>query len=190
MGDGIRVGGQQLVYRHTFGLADDVPEGYIDPGPQTQRAVPGSAAGELLHIKGVLAEEIRLGTDKELKFYIDLFKAWKFWPDEFVLGKYFQKTMKSDPIKKEYAAASSDGSVIIHKRFNSLENMFEWTLSFKELKLSNIRELEPGQYFIRITVESKKRKLPPVIGYLLVFLPENEFRISKDSAFFSIEGSR
>jgi hypothetical protein len=53
-----------------------------------------------------------------------------------------------------------------------------------------MRELEPGQYFVRVTVESKIRKLPPVIGYLFIFVSENEFKIVRDSALFPIEGAR
>ena len=43
-------------------------------------------------------EAMRKGVDKELKFYIDLFKVWKAWPDEFVLGKAYVRTVKVDPI--------------------------------------------------------------------------------------------
>ena len=135
-------------------------------------------------------EAIRGGVDKELKFYVDLFKMWKVWPDEFVIGKAYVKTLKVDPIKKEYVATSNDGSLLIEKRFKSIESMMQWVVVFRDLKLTNIRELEPGQYFVRITVEAKIRKLPPVIGYLFIFVSENEFRIMKDSAIFTIEGSR
>lgn len=135
-------------------------------------------------------EAIRGGLDKELKFYVDLFRIWKIWPDEFVLGKAYVKTLKVDPIKKEYVATSSDGSLLIEKRFKSFESMMEWVVVFRDLKLANIRELEPGRYFVRITVESKIRKLPPVIGYLLIFVSENEFRIMKDSTVFTLEGGR
>jgi hypothetical protein len=64
--------------------------------------------------------------------------------------------------------------------------MLKWALSFDDLKLANVRDLEPGTYFVRVTVESKIRELPPVIGYFMIFLPENEFKIRKDSSFFSI----
>ncbi|MBI5632574.1 MAG: DUF4390 domain-containing protein [Nitrospirae bacterium] len=135
-------------------------------------------------------DAIRGGVDKELKFYVDLFRIWKVWPDEFVLGKTYVKTLRVDPIKKEYVATSSDGSLVIEKRFKSLESMMEWVVVFRDLKLTNIRELEPGQYFVRVTVESKIRKLPPVIGYLFIFVSENEFRTMKDSTVFTIDGSR
>ena len=135
-------------------------------------------------------EAIKNGVDKEFRFYIDLFRIWKVWPDEFVLGKYYIRTIKADPIKKEFTATSSDGSVLIEKRFKSFDSMLAWTVSFKDLKLSNIRELEPGQYFVRITVESKIRKLPPVIGYLFIFVSENEFKVVRDSTSFPITGAQ
>lgn len=139
-----------------------------------------------LEDKGI--QEIRQGIDKELKLYIDMFKVWKVWPDEFVLGKFYLRTLKSDPIKKEHVATSFDGSVIVERRFRSFESMLDWTLAVRDLKLTNTRELEPGQYFVRITVESKIRKFPPVLGYLFIFISENEFRITKDSAPLFIEG--
>jgi hypothetical protein len=134
-------------------------------------------------------KEIRDGIDKELKMYIDLFKVWDAWPDEFVLGKVFTRTLKSDPIKGEYVATSLSGNVLTERRFRSFDSMLNWTLSVKDLKLASTRELEPGQYFVRITVESKIRKLPPVIGYFMIFVSENEFKIRKDSGVFAIGGT-
>lgn len=135
-------------------------------------------------------EEIKDGIDKELKLYIDLFRVWKVWPDEFVLGKFYSRRMKVDPIKKEYVATSFDGNVIIERRFRSFETMLVWTLSVKDLKLTNTRELDPGQYFVRITAESKIRNLPPMIRQFFVFLSENEFKVRKDSGVFVIEGGK
>lgn len=131
-------------------------------------------------------QELKNGIKKELRFYIDLFRPWNYWPDEFVLGKSFVRTIKCDPVKGEYIATSYDGSILTEKRFKSFESMMKWSLSINDLKLSNIRELEQGTYFVRITVESKIRKLPPVIGYFIIFLSENEFKVAKDSTSFTI----
>jgi hypothetical protein len=131
-------------------------------------------------------QELRNGIKKELIFYVDLFKVWKIWPDEFVLGKSLTRTLKCDPIKSEFIATSNDGNTIVQKRFKSFESMTNWALSIDELKLTNMRELEPGMHFVRITVESKIRKLPPLIGHFIIFLSENEFKISKDSSYFPI----
>ena len=133
--------------------------------------------------------EIKEGIDKELKLYVDLFKVWNAWPDEFVLGKVFTRTLKCDPIKGEYVATSLSGNVLTERRFRSFDSMLTWTLSVKDLKLASTRELEPGQYFVRITAESRIRKLPPVIGYFMIFVSENEFKIRKDSAVFVIGGA-
>jgi hypothetical protein len=135
-------------------------------------------------------QAMKNGVDKELKFYVDLFRVWRAWPDEFVLGKAYTRTVKVDPIKKEFIATSNDGSLLVEKRFKSFESMLAWTVSFTDLKLTNTRELDPGQYFVRVTVESKIRKLPPVIGYLFIFISENEFRLVRDSVHFMIEGNR
>jgi len=135
-------------------------------------------------------QELSNGITKELKFYIDLFRVWKMWPDEFVLGKYFVRTLKSDPVKMEYTATSSNGSTLIQKRFKTFGSMVKWALSIDDLKLANTHDLEPGEYFVRVTAESKIRKLPPVIGYFMIFLPENEFKVKKDSPLITIRVSK
>lgn len=135
-------------------------------------------------------QEIRDGIDKEFKYYVDLFRIWRFWPDEFVSGKLFTRTLRVDPIKKEYVATSFDGRVLIEKRFRSFESMLEWVLSVKDMKLAETSELDPGKYFVRVTAESKIRKLPPVIGHFLIFISENEFKRVKDSGIFVIESGR
>lgn len=131
-------------------------------------------------------QELRNGAKKEIIFHVDLFRVWNMWPDEFILGKFFIRTLKCDPVKMEYVSTSNDGSTLIRKRFQSLESMTLWALAIDDLKLAHIKEFEPGLYFVRITVESKKRKLPPVLGYFMIFLPENEFKIKKDSPFIMI----
>jgi hypothetical protein len=130
--------------------------------------------------------EIRDGIEKELIFYVDLFRVWNMWPDEFILGKSITRTLKCDPVKSEFVATSFDGNTIMEKRFKSLGSMTSWALSIQELDLTNIRELEPGTHFVKITVASKIRRLPPLIGPFIIFLSENEFKISKESPHFRI----
>ena len=139
-----------------------------------------------LSLEEKYSEELKNGIPKEFIFYIDLFKVWKIWPDEFVLGKLFVRTLKCDPVKMEYFATSNDGATLVKKRFKSFESMLRWTMNIHNLKLVNTKELESGAYFIRITVESRIRKLPPVIGHFLIFLSENEFKIKKDSSLFNL----
>lgn len=146
---------------------------------------------EIRITSGLLADEkqsldLKNGISKEITFYVDLFRVWNMWPDEFVIGKTIVKTLRSDPIKKENVATSFDGVTIIERRFNELDSMLKWALNITDLKLTSIAELEPDAYFIRITVESRIRKLPPVISYMFFFVPEKEFKIVKDSPTFNI----
>lgn len=135
-------------------------------------------------------EELKGGISKELTLYIDLFRVWSVWPDEFVTGKKIINTLTSDPVKGEYTAISIDGVTEIRKRFKDFNSMLKWALNIRDIKVANIKELEDSEYFIRITAESRLRKLPPVIGYLLFFVPEREFRIVKDSPKFSVRNKR
>jgi len=146
------------------------------------------SAGIILDEKGV--EELRSGISKELTIYIDLFKVWSMWPDEFITGKKVINTLTSDPIKGEYIASSFDGLTMTKKRFKDFDSMLRWALNLRDVKIANIKELEESEYFVRITVESRLRKLPSVIGYILFFVPEKEFKIVKDSPKFSIPRNR
>ena len=131
-------------------------------------------------------EEMSSGISKDITFYIDLFKVWNVWPDEFIRGKKITKALKSDPIKREYVAVSMEGSVHIEKRFKDPESMLEWAFNINDIRLTNIRELETGIYFVKVTAESRIRKLPPVIGQMLFFIPEKEFNVYKESTHFHI----
>jgi Domain of unknown function (DUF4390) len=135
-----------------------------------------------LSLDETILQELHNGMTKEFRFYVDLYRVWKMWPDEFVLDKFFIRTLKCDPVKLEYIARSNDGTTLVQKRFKSFESMLQWALNINDLKLANIRELEPGVYYVRVTIESRIRKLPPVIGYFMIFLPETEFKISKKSS--------
>jgi len=131
-------------------------------------------------------DDIYEGLPKEIIFYIDLFRVWDIWPNEFVLGTKIVRTLKSDLIKREYVATSSSGNLLIEKRFKDQESMIAWTMSVPEVKLTNIRGLEPGTYFIKVTVESPLKKLPPVVGYILIFVKEKEFVVSRSSQTFQL----
>lgn len=159
-------------------------------GPETK-----IANNEIYVTTGLMLDEkqmqdLKNGITKEITFYIDLFRVWDMWPDEFVLGKTFVKTLKCDPVKKEYVATSFDGMTIIEKRFNEFDTLLKWSLNINGLKLTNIKELEPDDYFVRITVESRLRRLPPVVSYLFFFVPEKEYRVVKDSSRFQVRSTK
>ena len=88
--------------------------------------------------------DLRKGIEKEIRFYIDIYKMWNVWPDEFITGKFSVRTIHYDPVKTEYIATSNDGHTLIEKRFTSFESMVKWALSIHELKLILPQDQEPG----------------------------------------------
>jgi len=135
--------------------------------------------------RGYLSD-IKKGVPKEINFYIDLFRAWEPWPDEFVLGTTVTRTLRCDPVKKEYIATSISVTENIEKRFKSCESMTNWALTVPEAWLTNISELAPGDYFVRVTSESRLRRLPPFINLMFFFVKEVEFSVKEDSPFFPL----
>ena len=138
-----------------------------------------------------ILNELRDGAAKEITFFIDLFKVWSGWPDEFIVGKKYVMTLQEDPVKGEHIATSFDGETHIKKRFRNFESMLSWALNKKNVRLvDHVKELQPGDYYVKVTVQSRLRKLPPVIGYLLFFVPENDFVVSRNSVVFTVGGEK
>ncbi len=131
-------------------------------------------------------ESITAGVSKEVVFYIDLFRIWNVWPNEFVKGAKIMRILKSDPIKREYSVITFDNNQTIEKRFKDISGMLSWGLTITDYKITNIKDLEPGSYFIKVTVESNIKRLPPFVGYFLFFLSQSEFTVSKKSHRFMI----
>lgn len=137
-----------------------------------------------------MVDDLANGLSKEIVFYIDLFRKWKIWPDEFILGAKIVRHLQSDPIKREYIGSSTEGNLRTIKRFKDLDSMMAWALSISDLKLTNVKALETDDYYVKVTAESNIKKLPPVIGYLLFFTPSKEFSVSRDSSVFRISNSQ
>lgn len=150
---------------------------------------------EIIVTTGLLLDEknindLKNGISKEITFYVDLFRVWNVWPNEFITGRKIVKTLFCDPVKKEYSATAFDGATLVERRFKRFDSMLDWTLNIRDLRLIHEKDIQQSDYFVKVTVESRLRNLPPVIGYLLFFVPEKEFRVSKDSRFFAAGSER
>ncbi|GAB4390903.1 MAG: hypothetical protein Kow0025_26100 [Thermodesulfovibrionales bacterium] len=131
--------------------------------------------------------EVESGISKEITLFIDLFRVWDVWPDEFVLGRRLVQTLRCDPVKKEYIATSLEGSTIKEKRFRDCGELMEWALNVEGVRLANTSELEPSVYFVKVTAESHVKRLPPIIRSLFFFIREAEFKVTKESPPFGIK---
>ncbi|MDP2168614.1 MAG: DUF4390 domain-containing protein [Thermodesulfovibrionales bacterium] len=159
-------------------------------GPEVALKENSIVVSSSLSLSEAELKDIRNGIPKEIIFHVDLFRVWPYWPDEFVLGAAFTKTLRCDPVKKEYVATSFDGMTLTEKRFSGCEPLAAWALRAPEFKLTNVSELAPDLYFVRVTAESRLRRLPPVINHLLFFVREKEFSVSKDSERFQAGGRK
>jgi len=130
--------------------------------------------------------EMRQGLSKELIFSFEIYSYRRIFPDEYILGKKITISLKNDPIKREYVARVVDGNSITDKRFKDTESMTAWALLSRTVKLANLKELDPGTYYVKVSVESRIRKLPPVIKILLFFIPETEFSVWRYSDTFTL----
>lgn len=131
-------------------------------------------------------EEMKQGLSKELRLSFEVMSIRSFFPDEYILGKKIRITLKSDPIKREFAARITHGGNVQEKRFKNIESMNAWALGIRDLKITNVKELDPGMYYLKVTAESRIRKLPPLLKYLLFFIPETEFTAVRYSRVFTL----
>jgi len=133
-----------------------------------------------------LDEPIRSGIGKVIVFTVELLREWKFWPDEFIVSKKIEKTIKYDNLRNQYLTVSADGVSRKEKHFDDFYKMKDWIFSVETLNLANIKELEPGIYYIRVVVESKSFEQLPLLGMLMHFIPEVEMTLAKESGTFVV----
>lgn len=133
-----------------------------------------------------LLNDMKQGLSKEIVFAFELYSIKSFFPDEYILGKKIVLSLKNDPIKREFVARLKDGPAVTEKRFKDTESMTAWALLSREVKVVNLRELDPATYYVKVSAESRIRKLPPVIKILLFFIPETEFSVWRYSKTFTL----
>lgn len=144
-----------------------------------------------LHIDDVteLATHITSGVEKEITFTIELLRAWRFWPDEFIVSKKISRVIKYDNLREQYRALSDDGVTRLEKYFIDYNSVKDWIFTVNNVNLANVKELESSSYYIRIVVESKSLEQLPLIGFLMHFIPEVEMSLAKESPPFKIGGN-
>lgn len=133
-----------------------------------------------------LDEKINSGIGKEIIFTIELMRLWNFWPDEFVVSKKIRKVIKYDNLRNHYLVSSRDGTVRTDIKFTDFDTMKNRIFSVDPLSIANIKELDPGRYYIRVIVESKSRERLPLIGLLMHLLPEVEMSLARESQPFAV----
>lgn len=133
-----------------------------------------------------IERSIRAGIKKEIVFTAELLRYWALWPDEFIVSKKFEKVIKYDNLRDQYLASSYDGITRVQEKFKGYDEMMSWLSSLNTFNLANTKGLEPGNYYIRVVVESKSLDQTPLLGLLTNFIPVVEMSLAKESARFRI----
>lgn len=144
----------------------------------------------LIHNISELETLIMSGVEKEVIFTVELLRVWKFWPDEFIVSKKLSRVIRYDNLREQYRVSYFDGVVRDEMHFRDYAAMRDWIFSVSNVNLANIRELEPGSYYIRTVVESRSLEQLPLIGFLMHFIPEVEMSLAKESPPFMVEGAQ
>lgn len=135
-----------------------------------------------------IVDEATSGLSKEFIFKIELYRYVKFlFPNEFITSKTIVRSLKSNPIKREYVGTGTDSGVKTVQRFKDIDSMLAWAVNLPELKMIGTKGLSEGNYFITVTAESRVHSLPAVVGYILFFLPTKEFSVNRESELFKIQ---
>ncbi len=133
-----------------------------------------------------LEQAIQSGVRKEIIFTAELIRVWNFWPDEFVVSKKIRNIVKYDNLRDQYLVSFRDGTTRTDRKFNDFSSLKDRIFTANAVNIANIRELEPGIYYIRIIIESKSREQLPLIGFLMHLLPEVEMSLAKESQTFTV----
>lgn len=129
-----------------------------------------------------LEQELKSGIEKKLIFYVDLFRAWYKWPDEFVLGKKVERELKCDNVKGEFTVTTEEWSrTPVIKRFETCDELMAWAVTLNSVRLVNVKEIPSARYIIKVSAESRLRNLPPLIGQLFFFVKDVEFNVRTHS---------
>ncbi len=129
---------------------------------------------------------IKSGVEKEIVFTIELFKVWNYWPDEFVVSRKIRRIIKFDNLREHYLATVFNENIPIERTFRDFSVMKKIIFKVDGVSLVKVKELDPGSYYVRVVAESKSRELPSVIGLLMLFIPEVEMSLARESYRFDI----
>ena len=141
-----------------------------------------------LVISGPALKEIKSGMEKKIVFYVDLYRHWSSWPDEFIMGRQIERDLDCDSVKGEYIMVfrekGSSGAI----RYESCNELISNALILKDIKLSHLEGLTYGRYYVRVTAQSRLMSLPPLLGQMFFFIRSKEFSVQADSATVYLGG--
>ncbi|MDA8169375.1 MAG: DUF4390 domain-containing protein [Nitrospiraceae bacterium] len=129
-----------------------------------------------------LIKDLKAGIEKDLIFYVDVFRKWSSWPDEFIVGRRIERQLKCDNVKGEYMIISDEGGRTRKGvRYANCDDLIQDALAIKNVKVTSAKELIWGKYVVKVSAESRLRNLPPLLGQMFFFLKDKEFKVDMKS---------
>ena len=131
-------------------------------------------------------KDLKAGIQKDLVFYVDLFRHWSSWPDEYIQGVRIERYLSCDSVKGEYMMTTLERGADEETRYGSCDDLIKNSLVLGGIKLSNLNELTKGRYFVKVTAESKLRNLPPLLAQMFFFIKDKDFSVYEDSPMITL----
>jgi len=128
------------------------------------------------------------GIEKEIVFRIELIRAWKLWPDEFIVSRKIRRYIGYDALRDQYYLSRKVKGEYTKRYFEDFEEMKPLIFTVKGIDLMNTKALEEGTYYVRVVVETKSRQRIRLMGLLMYLMPKVEMTLIKESPPFRIEG--
>jgi len=141
---------------------------------------------ELRELPDSFLTDIQNGLEKELEYTLELMRPWENWLDEYVIGASVTRTIKYDVIKKEYYVSSIEGRYLYEKTFKESAEALAWLTTLRRIPIGNRRAIAGGSYHFRVSVVSRRLKLPPLLKMIFFFVPEVEFSAETKGARFQL----
>lgn len=124
-------------------------------------------------VKGAFTKEIeeavKSGMPTTFNFIVELSRVSSILPDDLLVRREFQHTVKYDSLKDEYEMTLEDtGEKVRTKEFSEMKRLMS---SVQSLPLAGASRITSGsKYEIRIMAELDPVELPMVLNYMLFFV--------------------
>ena len=78
-----------------------------------------------LVLDDALIKDLRAGIEKDLVFYVDLFRHWSSWPDEYILGVKIERDVSCDSVKGEYMITTHVSGSAEQTRYGNCDDLIK-----------------------------------------------------------------
>ncbi len=117
-----------------------------------------------------LEEALHSGIPMQFKFFIELFRTRKNWPDEKLISTKFTHTLKYNTLKENYQLELEEQKNRT-RTYKILDEAMQTMNDINGFKVIELKELKPdNSYELRMKAELYKKTLPMNLHYVIPFI--------------------